>query len=48
VAWAESDVATVENNIPFDTGAPCTGTMSTISPGACYLVENINPLYDRL
>lgn len=48
VAWAESDVATVENNIPFDTGASCIGTMSTLTPGACLIVEAIDSLNDRL
>ena len=48
VAWAESDVALFETNIPFDTGSSCIGTMSASSPGACLIIEAIDLLHDRL
>ena len=48
MAFADSDVALIEYPIPLNPTASCTGVMSTISPGACFIVEAIDPLHDRL
>lgn len=48
VAWAESDVAVQETDIPFDASASCAGAAAGQSPGVCLLVEAIDSMYDRL